>query len=222
MWSAGTQKSPPVCGIPLVRCRLGLCDVRRHAAKNPQSLCRKILPSFRCPHESPLLTFFTLEAEPSILIAHRHMCAGPEWIHAAIGLQAAISHSIRGGGARIFRPALVFPPLFRRGSDEPNVPPVPIRINKISKAHFTAWPAVRHRNLLARQLPNQPIEATNLQKKSRLRVSDTISVFTPIWETNAPLSNNTKKKSGYRPPSFRKRNSAIALSAFTEFAWRMK
>jgi hypothetical protein len=125
----------------LVRRCLGLGDVRRHAAKNPQSLCRKILPSFRCPHESSLLTFFTLEAEPSILVAHRYMCARPGWIHAAIGLRAAVSRSIHHGGARIFRPTLFCSPLFRGGTDEPHVPSVPIWINEISKAHFTAPPA---------------------------------------------------------------------------------
>src|SRR5689334_15696795 len=58
----------------LVRRRLGLGDVRRHAAENPQSLRGKILPSFRCPYESSLLAIFTLEAQPSILVAHRDMC----------------------------------------------------------------------------------------------------------------------------------------------------
>jgi hypothetical protein len=216
--SAGTQRSQPECGIPLMRCRLGLGDVRCHPAENPQSLCRKILPPVRCPHESPLLALFTLEAEPSILVAHRYMRTGPERIHAAILLHSAVSRSIRRGGARTFRPPLFFPPLFRRGTDEPHVPSVPTWINEISKAHFYAPPTVRRRNLFARQLPNQAIETTNFQKNSCVRVSDTISVFTPVYETFAPLSNNTKKKPGYRPPSFRKRNSAIALSAFTEFA----
>src|ERR1051326_6169928 len=48
------------------------------------------------------------------------------------------------------------------------------------------------RNLFARQLPNQANGATNFQKNSCIRVSDSISVFTPKWETFAPLSNNTK------------------------------
>lgn len=142
----------------------------------------------------------------------------PERIHTAIRLQATVPRSIRRSGARIVRPPLCFPPLFGCWTDEPHVPSVPTWINEIPEAHLSAPPAVRLPNLFARQLPNQAIEATNFQKNTFLRVSDTISVFTPDLETFASLSNNTKEISRYRAPSFRKRNSAIALSAFTEFA----
>jgi len=141
VWSAGAQRNQASRRDALVRrCRLGLGDVRRHSAENPESFFRKFLPAFGGPHESALFAVFTLETEPSILVAHRYMSAGPEWIHPTIGLQATVSRSVLRGGTRIFRTPVFFPPLFRRGTDEPHVPAMPIRINEISKAHFTTPP----------------------------------------------------------------------------------
>jgi hypothetical protein len=138
VWNADAQRNQSASLVPLVRrCRLGLGDVRRDPAENPESLFRKILPSFGGPHESALFAVFALEAEPSILVAHRDMSAGPEWIHPSIGLHAAVFRGIRRGGTRIVSPPVFFAPLLRRRTDEPHVPSVPIWINKISKAHFT-------------------------------------------------------------------------------------
>src|SRR5260221_14392991 len=109
MWSAEAQRNRAGVWIQLVRrCRLGLGDVRRDSAENPESLFRKIPPSFGRPHESALFAVFTLEAQPSILVAHRDMSAGPEWVHPAIGMHPAVSRGIHRGGARIVRPPVFF------------------------------------------------------------------------------------------------------------------
>ena len=142
VWRAGAQRGQAAGRAGLVRrCRLGLGDVRRDSAKNPESLSRKILPSFRRPYEATLFAFFTLEAEPSILVPHRDMRAGPDCVHPAIGVHTAVSRCIRCAGTRIVRAPVFFPSLFRRGTNEPHVPSMPIWINEISEAHFAAPPA---------------------------------------------------------------------------------
>lgn len=115
---------------------LRLRDVRGDPAQNPEALDGKILPSFGRPYEPPLLAFFTLEAEPAILVAHGNMRSRPEWFQSAVRIESAIAFGVGGCSPRVVAPPVALSSLGRRRTDKPHVPMMPVRIHKISETHL--------------------------------------------------------------------------------------
>jgi len=113
---------------------VGLDNVGRDPAQNPESLGWETLPTFGRPHETALLTAFTLEAQPPVLVAHSDMRSRPEWSHAPVTPRATLASHVRAI-ARAARPPIDLPSFVRSGTDKPHVPSCSIRIHKISKAH---------------------------------------------------------------------------------------
>jgi hypothetical protein len=115
-----------------------LRDVRGDSAQNPEALDGEILPSFGRPHKPPLLTFFALEAQPAILVAHGNMGSRAKWPQSAIGIESAIVFGVSSCSPRVVATPIALSSLGRGRTDKPHVPMMPVRIHKISETHLLA------------------------------------------------------------------------------------